>query len=203
MDHQWEIVIWHKEAFVGVHPVSTVETTIGRGVDNAVHLPDAAVSRAHAVLVKTDGKFLIRDLGSRNGTYMKDLPIQSDELLHAASEVRIGPYRLRISPRRDRAANDVEWHEDSTCSNQMLVESLSEIELREQQLTPAQLRVYKELLKGHSEKEVATALGIGTNTVHTHSRAVYVTFKVSSRAELMAYCAVRIQSGTSGSPTWS
>ncbi len=191
MDHELDFAIWHEAVFVRVYSVVASETTIGRGEDNVLHLPDPAVSRAHAVLVKTGCEFRIRDLGSRNGTYLNGSPIRGDELVRDLSEVRIGPYRLRASLRRNRTKNDVEQDEDSTRSNVIPVEAFDEIERREQRLTPAQRRVYGELLKGRSEKEVATTLGIGVNTVHSHSRAIYKTFAVSSRGELLALCTAR------------
>ena len=43
------------------------------------------------------------------------------------------------------------------------------------------------LLEGHSEKQVATALGLGTRTVHDYVTRLYQHFQVCSRAELLAY----------------
>lgn len=43
------------------------------------------------------------------------------------------------------------------------------------------------LLDGHSEKEVASALGISARTVHDYVTTLYEHFEVSSRAELLAY----------------
>jgi DNA-binding CsgD family transcriptional regulator len=40
-------------------------------------------------------------------------------------------------------------------------------------------------MSGHSEKEVASALGISKHTVHHHTKAIYVEFGVASRAELL------------------
>jgi len=43
------------------------------------------------------------------------------------------------------------------------------------------------LLEGHSEKQVATSLNLGTRTVHDYVTRLYQHFNVSSRAELLAY----------------
>jgi DNA-binding CsgD family transcriptional regulator len=43
------------------------------------------------------------------------------------------------------------------------------------------------LLDGRSEKEVAASLHLGTRTVHDYVTALYQHFRVSSRAELLAY----------------
>jgi DNA-binding CsgD family transcriptional regulator len=43
------------------------------------------------------------------------------------------------------------------------------------------------LLEGRSEKEAAAALGLGARTVHDYVTTLYEHFRVSSRAELLAY----------------
>jgi DNA-binding NarL/FixJ family response regulator len=43
------------------------------------------------------------------------------------------------------------------------------------------------LLDGQSEKQVASALNLGTRTVHDYVTRLYEHFRVSSRAELLAY----------------
>jgi Nif-specific regulatory protein len=44
------------------------ETSIGRGTDCHISLPDPLCSRVHAVLERQDGVWTVRDAGSRNGT---------------------------------------------------------------------------------------------------------------------------------------
>ena len=43
------------------------------------------------------------------------------------------------------------------------------------------------LLEGQSEKQVASSLNLGTRTVHDYVMRLYEHFRVSSRAELLAY----------------
>lgn len=43
---------------------------IGRDFDNDVCLDDFSVSRHHAEIEQIDDKYIIRDLGSKNGTYV-------------------------------------------------------------------------------------------------------------------------------------
>ncbi len=44
--------------------------TIGRSPENVIILPDPTVSRKHAVIKVEDGKLVLEDLGSTNGTYV-------------------------------------------------------------------------------------------------------------------------------------
>lgn len=46
------------------------QITIGRSPENVVILPDPTVSRRHATIMVEDGKVVLVDLGSTNGTYV-------------------------------------------------------------------------------------------------------------------------------------
>jgi hypothetical protein len=59
------------------------QVTIGRGSDCDVVLSKRQVSRYHAQIERDDGGYLLRDLGSKNGTYVN------------GQEVRDRPYRLK------------------------------------------------------------------------------------------------------------
>jgi pSer/pThr/pTyr-binding forkhead associated (FHA) protein len=45
-------------------------TRIGRALDNDIVIGDASVSRHHASIEYQDGGFVLRDLGSANGTWL-------------------------------------------------------------------------------------------------------------------------------------
>ena len=69
--------------------------TIGRAADNGLVLPQADVSGHHAALDLVDGRLVLRDLGSSNGTFVDDVPIGSVELA-AGDLFRIGSNWLRV-----------------------------------------------------------------------------------------------------------
>ena len=46
--------------------------TIGRSPESVIVIPDPTVSRHHAVIERRDGRLVLRDLGSTNGTYVYD-----------------------------------------------------------------------------------------------------------------------------------
>src|ERR1041385_7086816 len=62
---------------------------IGRQAGATLQISNASVSRRHAMIEKDGEKFFIADLGSRNGTFVNDLPIKKRELQHG-DRVRIG-----------------------------------------------------------------------------------------------------------------
>jgi pSer/pThr/pTyr-binding forkhead associated (FHA) protein len=51
------------------------------------------VSRRHAEFVREDGGFVVRDVGSLNGTYLNRERIETASLA-GGDEVQIGKYRL-------------------------------------------------------------------------------------------------------------
>jgi pSer/pThr/pTyr-binding forkhead associated (FHA) protein len=62
---------------------------IGRALDNDIVLQDASVSRHHAEIERRDGVFLMRDLGSQNGTWVADNRI-TEVRLTPGDHLRIG-----------------------------------------------------------------------------------------------------------------
>jgi FHA domain/zinc-ribbon domain len=73
-------------------------TTIGRSPDCDIFLDDVTVSRKHAVLVREDNGYVIRDEGSLNGTFLNRRRIESARLEHG-DELQIGKYRLSFLAR--------------------------------------------------------------------------------------------------------
>ena len=56
--------------------------TVGRSTDNDFGFPeDSGLSRQHLALEKDDGAWIVRDLGSKNGTYVNDQLIHSKHFL--------------------------------------------------------------------------------------------------------------------------
>ncbi len=68
-------------------------TKIGRVLENDVCLQDVNISRHHAEIVSADGGYLFKDLGSSNGSYIKDLRI-TERPLGNGDVVRIGKTTL-------------------------------------------------------------------------------------------------------------
>jgi signal transduction histidine kinase len=63
--------------------------TLGRGTSNGVQLHDTEVSREHAEFARRGEGFVIRDLGSSNGTYVNGRPIKEHELA-SGDQVQLG-----------------------------------------------------------------------------------------------------------------
>ncbi len=68
-------------------------TTAGRHPDSDIFLDDVTVSRRHAEFRREGGGFVVRDVGSLNGSYLNRERIDSAGLA-GGDEVQIGKYRL-------------------------------------------------------------------------------------------------------------
>lgn len=76
--------------------------TVGKASTNAVSLEhDETVSRLHAVLENLGFAWSIRDLGSRNGTFLNGERITAERVLRSGDEVRLGKSRLVFWEVRD------------------------------------------------------------------------------------------------------
>ncbi len=68
-------------------------TTAGRHPESDIFLDDVTVSRRHAEFVRGGDGYLVRDVGSLNGTYLNRGRIDTAALA-GGDEVQIGKYRL-------------------------------------------------------------------------------------------------------------
>jgi DNA-binding SARP family transcriptional activator len=84
-----------------VHPLIGAATRVGRLVDNDVVLDDADVSRHHAVVSDTGTNFVITDLRSANGVYVRDRRIRGSVPLSDGDRIRIGHREFVFELERD------------------------------------------------------------------------------------------------------
>lgn len=75
------------------HPLESDEVSIGRSPDNDLVIQDVSISRHHALLTRHEGSWRIRDLGSKNGTHVKDVG-ESDAPLRNGDEILLGKFPL-------------------------------------------------------------------------------------------------------------
>ncbi|HEY7957112.1 MAG TPA: ATPase, T2SS/T4P/T4SS family [Polyangia bacterium] len=72
------------------------EVTIGRVQGNDIILPKGNVSKRHSRIVLKDGKFIIVDLKSTNGTYVNGRKITSPLVVKGSDKIYIGDFILSI-----------------------------------------------------------------------------------------------------------
>lgn len=85
------------------------EITIGRSKECDIQLEQLTVTRKHAVLMKKpDGSFIIKDLGSKNGTFVNGRRIRAhvEIEISKADNINIGAYKFRLG----KPAEDIRKH---------------------------------------------------------------------------------------------
>jgi pilus assembly protein CpaF len=80
------------------------EVTIGRVQGNDVIMPKGNVSKRHSRIVVKDGKFIIVDLKSTNGTYVNGRKITSPLVIKPSDRIYIGDFILHIDDGSEAAA---------------------------------------------------------------------------------------------------
>jgi DNA-binding CsgD family transcriptional regulator len=144
------------------------ETTVGRGDDVALRLPDAGVSRHHAkFIVASDGNLTVLDLDSTNGTFVNDVRVELRPL-RTGDTVRIGPDAvLRVGPDLEPARPEV-----APAAGAPSVLSARELE------------VACLVAAGLKNAEIAARLGLSARTITSHLDHIYARLGITSRAAL-------------------
>ena len=164
--------LWSTHGWERVITLTGPTHTIGSDPESAdIPLADAAVSRVHAVLEQVGTAWLVRDVGSRNGTRLGGERITGQRRLRDGDEIMAGHTRLVF---RD----GVDAHRPPTDA----------IAGPPDNLTPTERKVLVELcrpLVSHnpfqppaSVREIAARLFIGKNAVQAHLTNLYDKFGI-------------------------
>ncbi len=155
--------------------------TIGRHPNNSIQVLDRIISKEHAQVFRApDGKFVLRDLGSLNGTYMGGVRIM-ERVLQEGDEVTLGSTRLVYSEADEQAKSE----ERVTISPEMLeshirqkIDVISSREfLPEKDIYDVGVlrRDYEKLRVAH---EVGTALSLEVNLTSLLEKIMEKTFEL-------------------------
>jgi adenylate cyclase len=69
--------------------------SLGRHPKSSVQLLDKIVAKEHCVVERCDGGFIVRDLGSLNGTYVNGERVRGERTLVHGDEIALGATRAR------------------------------------------------------------------------------------------------------------
>jgi pSer/pThr/pTyr-binding forkhead associated (FHA) protein len=77
-------------------PLKKEKFLIGRAKECALRAGSEAISRRHCAIIRRETGFTVRDLGSRNGTYVNDEKISKEVPIKEGDELRVGPLKFRV-----------------------------------------------------------------------------------------------------------
>jgi pilus assembly protein CpaF len=81
------------------------EITIGRVQGNDIIFPKGNVSKRHSRIVLKDGKFIIVDLKSTNGTFVNGRKITSPQMIKSSDRIYIGDFTLSVEEFEGESGN--------------------------------------------------------------------------------------------------
>jgi hypothetical protein len=164
--------VWSGRGRERVVTLSEGSCTLGSDAGSAdIALTDPAVSRVHAVLERVGTTWLVRDLGSRNGTRVNGERLTSQRRLHDGEEILVGRTRLVFKDTADarRPATDAL---DPPPTNLTRMERRVLVELCRPLLS------HNVFQPPASVREIAAALYIGKNAVQAHLTNLYDKFGI-------------------------
>ena len=92
----FSVVIHEKGGAERREQFETAELTVGRVQGNELMLPKGNVSKRHARLLYRDGRFIVTDLNSTNGTYVNRRRITQATIVREGDRIYVGDFVLRI-----------------------------------------------------------------------------------------------------------
>ena len=150
------------------------EITIGRCDENAIVLNIAEVSRTHTALTKVEEGYMIRDLGSTNGTFVDKKEIGDKYLLKPGDTVMLGEaIYMTYMAEADPEETLVTPHSEEPDSQQVTavtpkLDDALEKETPPVETTPGKTKTAEEVLResqGTEEKKSNTWLWAGIGCV--------------------------------------
>jgi pilus assembly protein CpaF len=82
------------------------EITIGRVDENDICLPKGNISKKHTRIVVKDGKIIVLDLKSTNGTFVNGRKLSGPQVISPADKVYIGDFILNVETPEEMARGD-------------------------------------------------------------------------------------------------
>jgi DNA-binding CsgD family transcriptional regulator len=156
-------------------PLEGERMTIGYSASNDISLPfDRTVSHVHAVVERVAARWCVRDLGSRNGTFVNGDRIWGERPVKPGDEIRIGTVRFVA---RGDAPDEVE---EGTVG----VEAGPDLTRRERDILVALCRpmVSGEVFREPASiRQIASELVVSEAAVKQHLARLYDKFGIVER----------------------
>lgn len=89
-----------------IHRLTSGENRIGRATDCAVVIDFTGVSRHHAKIAVTGERFILEDLGSKNGTWIDGVRVSGPVELRDGNRIRIAAITLTFRSAADAISTD-------------------------------------------------------------------------------------------------
>ena len=148
-------------------PIQGNKMLIGRGEGCDLRPRTDIISRQHCLITVTDSQVLVKDLGSKNGTYVNGNRINAEQGLQANDHVKVGPLEFEVlieqgnakRPKVENMSDVVQRTVENSASGFDISSWLEEVdeEERDERLRDPETRQFKlEEKSGENSKADAT-----------------------------------------------
>lgn len=148
--------------------------TIGRSEENDLVIGhDSTVSRHHAVLEKIDARWRVRDLRSRNGTYVNGGRVSSPTTVNPGDRLKFGDTSVTFI--------------GSSSNQDPVLDTMQSDELGQApgpRLTNREREIIRLVCDGRTDAQIAASLMISLKTVHSHLDRIRDKTGARRRADL-------------------
>jgi pSer/pThr/pTyr-binding forkhead associated (FHA) protein len=174
---------WHLEGRLEdggrwIVPIDQRIFTIGRDKNCHLKLLPDFISRKHAEIHARGNKLFLRDLKSKNGTFVNGRRITGEVKLKDKDDIRFGSLRFRVLLKDQKAFQ--RSAETSLLNMPLKVKSF----MNHYSITRREEQVLSFLLQGKSTKKIADILCISEGTAKNHILNIYKKTNTHSRFEL-------------------
>ena len=87
-----------------MYPLS-MTNLIGRAPENTIVLQDETISARHARITYAAGQWILEDLGSKNGTFVNDLPLDQELVVTYGDRIAFGSLIALLTSRHEDASS--------------------------------------------------------------------------------------------------
>lgn len=94
--HPRELVVHPPNGEAVEVPMNGATITLGRSTAASIRVDDVYVSDEHTQIVSTDDGWMVRDLGSTNGTFLNGAKVTQPTLLAHGDHLRLGKTRVEV-----------------------------------------------------------------------------------------------------------
>ncbi|MDH4197721.1 MAG: SpoIIE family protein phosphatase [Candidatus Aminicenantes bacterium] len=115
-----ELYIFPRRGDHFTYTLDKASVCLGRAPDNDLILPDQFCSSCHAMIVAVEGGFVLRDKGSKNGSFVNGQRVEGERPLRAGDEILVGSTRIIFDQKSTSGVNIVEGTPLSTISNTII-----------------------------------------------------------------------------------
>lgn len=94
----FQLVVLRGRSNLKHHRLGPGVTVVGRQEGCQLQIKSSQVSRKHCELFERDGRLIVKDLNSSNGTFVNGQRIQGQRVLAPGDELSIGGVKFRVEP---------------------------------------------------------------------------------------------------------